>query len=157
MKRFGRVPLTTIVLALALAPAVASGQTYTAIGVGITVPTGSFADLYDNGYTVRGQLGLDLLLVDAHVQAGWNRFSGKTTAEPATEDVDLYHAGVGARVGIGVLWIGANAAYFFGDLDNDGLGLFPEAGVGVGPIEFVADYRMDGDLRWFGIRAALKF
>lgn len=160
MKRSDWGVLSAFVSALALAPAAASGQTHPSIGAGITVPASDFADLYDNGYTVRGQVSLDLPVVEAHIQGGWSRFVGKQVTggtDPETlDDANVYHAGAGARVGLGVLFVGANAVYFFGDLD-EGFGFLPEAGVGVGPIEFVADYRADGDANWFGIRAALKF
>jgi len=146
-------------LALALAAQPAQAQLSTSIGAGIAAPQGDLGDGFDNGYTVRGQVGLSLVgLVEGHVQAGWSRFPVKEGVVGG-EDADIYHAGVGARVGLGLIFVGANAAYFFGDDpgDNSELGFFPEVGIGLGPLEAVADYRIDGDAKWFGIRAALKF
>jgi len=72
-------------------------------------------------------------------------------------DADILHAGVGARLGVfGLAFVGANAAYFFGDGDED-VGFFPEIGVGLGPLEVVADYRIGSDFNWFGLRGALEF
>ncbi len=148
--------LLGLVTLVALSAVPGAAQTYSSIGVGIATPTGDFSTFYDNGYTVRGQVGLSLVLADVHVQTGWTRFP--FTEEAGGSDggnIDVYHAGVGARVGLGVIWVGANGAYFFGEGDNE-IGFFPEVGVGLGPIEVVADYRL-GDVNYFGLRGALKF
>lgn len=139
-------------------PLLAQLPFYKSVGVGIAAPTGDLGDFYDNGYTVRGQVGISLVgLVDGHAQVGWSRFSAENGTTGG--DANIYHAGVGARVGLGLIFVGANAAYFFGDDpgDNSELGLFPEVGIALGPLEAVADYRFDGDAKWFGLRAGLKF
>lgn len=158
--------------ALALTvPADASAQANASIGVGVASPQGDFGDFFDSGYTVRGQFALSALgLFEVHTQAGWSRFGlgydpgfvvadGDVPAEieAIDGDADIFHAGVGARLGIlGLAFIGANGAYFFGDGDDD-IGFFPEIGVGLGPLEVVADYRFGSDFDWFGLRGALKF
>jgi hypothetical protein len=140
-------------LALLLFAAPAHGQT--SIGVGIASAQGDFGDVADNGYTIRAQRALSLLgLVAIHAQGGWSRFEAKGES---SADADILHAGVGARLGgFGLVFVGANAAYFFGDGDDE-IGFFPEVGIGLGPLEVVADYRLGSDFNWFGLRGALKF
>jgi hypothetical protein len=152
-------PVRSLLLALALGLSAAplSAQTYGSLGLGAAVPTGDFGDIYDTGYTIRGQAGVSLVLADVHLQTGVSRFSGQEIAAgESTDDIAVYHAGAGARLGLGLIWVGANAAYFFGDGD-DGVGFFPEVGVGIGPIEVVADYRIDGDFRWLALRGGWRF
>jgi len=166
--RFTLPALVALVLAV---PGDAHAQASASIGAGVATPQGEFGDFFDSGYTIRAQLALSALgLVEVHTQAGWSRFSsdfdpgtvvpdGDVPAgiEDIDGDADIFHAGVGARLGVfGLAFIGANGAYFFGDGDDD-VGFFPEIGVGVGPLEVVADYRFGSDFDWFGLRGALKF
>ena len=159
MSRIGGWVGTAALLVLVL-PGAAWGQGYSSIGAGVAVPVSGFGDRYETGYTIRGQTGLSLMVVDAHIQTGYTAISGKSVTSAGQtdtfEDVDFFHAGVGARVGLGVIWVGANVAYFFGDLE-DGFGILPEAGVGLGPLELVADYRLDGDANWLGVRLGLRY
>jgi len=98
-------------------------------------------------------------LADGHVQAGWSRFSGADLDEGdlvvVGEDANVWHGGLGVRVGIGPFWVGANGFYSFGDTD-DGLGFAPEVGVDLGPLEIVADH-LFGDTKWFALRGAVRF
>ena len=151
-----RIVPTALAVALTL-PSAAAGQLYTSIGGGPAFPTGDLGDAFGSGFTVRGQAGLSFVLVDAHVQAGYTRFGSDVDTDSeafAGDDWSVFHTGIGARVGLGLVWVGANAAYFFGDGDDE-IGFFPEVGVGLGPIEVVADYRI-GDPNWGALRAALK-
>lgn len=145
------------VLSLVLVPTAAAAQISGSVGGGVAAPTGDLGDAYDTGLTVRAQAGVSLLVASVHGQVGWTRFPGKElTGGVDVEDIDFFHAGVGGRFGLGLFWVGLNAAYFSGDGD-DGLGFFPEVGAGFGPIEAVADYRLDGDAHWLGLRAGLRF
>lgn len=154
-----RLAVSGLVLALVLAPAALSGQTYGSIGVGVAAPAGTLADFYDPGFTIRGQAGLSLVLVDIHVQTGYTSFRGKegtVLGQPVTlPDIDSFHAGAGARLGLGFLWVGANAAYFFAEEFGKEIKLFPEAGLGLGPLEVVADYTL-GDQNWLSLRLGWK-
>jgi hypothetical protein len=140
----------------------AHAQASASLGVGLASPQGDLGDYFDSGYTVRAQLALSALgIVEVHTQAGWSRFPvGDATVdreEYQVGDADLLHAGVGARLGIfGLIFVGANGAYFFGEGDNE-IGFFPEVGIGIGPLEVVADYRFGSDFDWFGLRGGLKF
>jgi len=137
-------------------PTSAEAQLQTSLTGGIIAPIGDFGDTYDPGYSVRGQVGLSFLLASVHAQVGVSRFSANDSAPAATDDLNVYHYGVGARAGFGLLWVGANAAYFSGDGD-DGLGFFPEVGVSFLMLEAVADMRIDGDQKWYGLRAGIRF
>jgi len=169
MRRGFLLPL--IVCLLFVPAAAAQAQLSKSIGIGVASPQGEFGDYFDEGYTVRGQFQLSALgLIAVHTQAGWTRFSSDfdpgtvvpdsnvpASIEGIDGDADILHAGVGARLGVfGLAFVGANAAYFFGDGDED-VGFFPEIGVGLGPLEVVADYRIGSDFNWFGLRGALKF
>lgn len=145
--------IAAVLLLLAAVPAHAQLGTSTSIGVGWATPQGDLDDVVDDGYTVRGQLGLSALgLVQVHGQGGWTRFDA---GSESSDDFDLFHAGVGARVGLGLVFVGANAVYFFGDGDDE-VGFFPEVGVSLLMLEIVADYNFSADRDWFAIRAALK-
>lgn len=149
-----------LTLGLAIAAQPAQAQISKSIGVGIAVPQSDLGDTYDDGFTARGQVALSLIgIVQVHAQAGWTRFPVMQEFTDDLDDADIYHAGVGGRVGLGLVFVGVNTAYFFGDDpgDNSELGFFPEVGIGFGPIEAVADYRIDGEAKWFGLRAALSF
>lgn len=128
----------------------ARGQS--SLGAGVVAPTGSLEDSFERGITVRGQKVLSLAPLALHLQGGWSRFE----AEDGGEDADLFHAGLGVRLPLGVLWIGATGAYFSGH-GEDGMGVLPEVGLGLGPFEVVADARVDGDERWGALRVALRF
>jgi hypothetical protein len=148
----------SLILLLALvaagaSPAHAQIGTTTSIGVGWATPQGDLDDAVDDGYTVRAQLGLSALgLIQIHGQGGWTRFGA---GSESADDVDLLHAGVGARVGLGLVFVGANAVYFFGDGDDE-VGFFPEIGVSLLMLELVADYNFSADRDWFAVRAALR-
>jgi len=148
--------ITPSLLALTLLVAFATparAQLGASIGAGVATPQGDLEDAYDSGYTARAQLTLSALgLFEVHGQAGWTRFPAKSDA---VDDLDQLHAGAGARLSVfPLVFVGANAAYFFGDADEE-VGFFPEVGVGLGPLEVVLDYRV-GDEGWLGIRGALK-
>lgn len=139
-----------------LFPLGAEAQLRASIGAGVAAPYGDFGDVFDTGFTLRGQAGLSLALVEAYGQAGWSRFSYGGGGDISVDDANIYHAGAGARVGLGIIWIGANAAYFFGDGEG-GLGFFPEVGVGFWRLEVVADTRVDGDEKWAAARVGFRF
>ena len=159
MKLLLRGAIPAVAALCLLLPAAAEAQIGGSVGAGVTVPSGDFGDRLENGFTVRGQLGVSLLVASVHGQVGWTRFPSKDLVNLELEDLDIFHYGVGARVGMGLFWVGLNGAYFsgFDDDDDDGAGIFPEVGVGLGSLEAVADYRVDGDARWLSIRAAVKF
>lgn len=146
--------LAALACLLVLGATEARGQIYTSVGVGMVQPLGDFDDAFDQGFTVRGQAGLSLLLAGAHAQVGWSNFA--TDADTSdSESANVYHAGVGGRLGVGLFFVGANAAYFFGD-GEDGIGYIPEVGISLLSLELVADGRIDGD-KWVALRGALKF
>lgn len=148
-----RGALLALVLSVAFSPR-AEAQVYGSVAFGPAKPVGDFNDLYDVGYTTRGQVGLSLIFLDAHLQTGWSRFPAGGDSD--LEDLNIYHAGAGARVGLGFLWVGANAAYFFGD-GEDGIGFFPELGAKIWRVEGVVDYRVDGDEKWAAARVGFRF
>ena len=154
MKFVARMFPVALIVFSVLSPA-AEAQVYSSAALGVAKPTGDFGDLYDLGLTYRGQVGISLLFADVHLQTGWTDLA---PVEDYAEgkDLNIYHAGAGARVGLGFLWVGANAAYFFGDGEK-GLGLFPEVGLKVWRLEGVVDYRIDGDENWGAARVGFRF
>jgi hypothetical protein len=143
-------------LVLSLLPALgAEAQVYGSVGFGAANPIDALGDRYNTGYTARGQAGLSLALVEVHVQAGWTGFpaAGKSSE---LDDLNIYHAGVGARLGLGFLWVGANAGHFFGD-GREGVGWFPEIGAKLWRLEGVLDLRVDGKEKWGAARLGFRF
>ena len=160
MKGLTSAALAAVVAALLLvapvlvAPATASAQLSASVGAGVANPLGDFGDDVDAGFTVRGQVGLNLLVAGVHAQVGYSRFSGVESGE--TGNVNMYHYGLGGRAGVGLAWFGATAARFSGDGEGS-FGFIPEVGVGLGPLEAVADVRITGDRKWWALRGALRF
>ena len=146
-----------LILAFALGAPQADAQIYGSAGVGAAKPFGDFKDVADLGITFRGQAGISLWIADVHLQTGVTSF---TAADGVPEDEDdnlnIYHAGAGARVGLGFLWVGANAAYFFGDGEK-GIGFFPEVGAKIWRLEVVGDVRVDGSEKWAAARVGFWF
>lgn len=140
-------------------PTPAMAQVETRLAGGIAVPLGDFADTHGRGFTVRGQAGVSLLFVSAHAQAGWSRFPTRTVATAPTapeEDAgDLFHTALGARIALGPVFVGGNAAWFYGE--ENGTGFIPEVGLSIFNLEAVADAWLQGDHRWLGVRLGLKF
>jgi hypothetical protein len=160
MVRFRRFLLPALVTLALAAPRGMSAQTNASIGAGVAVPTGDLGDVTGTGFTVRGQAGPSLGLIEAYAQGGWSSFPGKSfdagDGVAEGEDADIWHAGIGVRLGVSIFWIGGNALYSFGDTPDDGIGIAPEVGVAFGPIEVVADY-LFGDTSWGALRAGFRF
>lgn len=132
-------------------------QFYGSVGGGVAWPQGDLGKDHDTGFTLRGQGGISLAIVEAHVQAGMSRFSVvENPKDPEADDANIYHAGVGARVGLGFIFIGASAAYFSGEGES-GMGYFPEIGLRFWRLEAVADYRVDGNENWSALRLNWRF
>jgi hypothetical protein len=131
-------------------------QVSSSLGIGVAYPYGDFGDNHGSGFTVRGQAALSLPLVKPHLQVGWSRFPWEGKRDESGSSANIYHAGVGARLGLGIIWVGANGAYFFGDGDK-GFTIFPEAGVGFWILEVVGDLRVTSGSKWAAIRAGLRF
>ena len=155
MPRWPRL-LVLALAVLALTTTDVEAQITPSVGVGLAHPFGDFADAYDRGFTVRGQAALSLLLAGVHAQAGLSRFPAEEVEGVSRDDATIYHAGVGGRLGLGLVFVGANALYFFGD-GEDEMGIVPEVGISLLMLEAVLDLRATGDQKWVGIRAALKF
>ena len=154
MKSFLR-GVSLALLLFALVTPGAEAQVYSSFGLGLASPVGDLGDTHDVGITTRGQVGLSLLIADVHLQTGWTSFSASGDS-PAEKDFSTFHAGAGARVGLGFIWIGANAAYFFGD-GEEGVGFLPEAGLRIWHLEGVVDFRVDGDEKWGSARLSYRF
>lgn len=123
-------------------------------GLGYAAPIGSISDFQSQGYTLRGQAGLNLLLASVHAQAGWTHLNGREGQEP----VNIQHLVAGGRFGLGLVWTGLNAGWFR-DPDNEGnsFGYLPEIGAGLGPLEVVFDVRPSGPNKWWSLRGGLRF
>jgi len=155
MKRITSLTLGALAVgALMVAPTAAEAQLSASITGGIANATGDAGDVTDSGFTVQGRAELSLLLAGVHANAGFTRLSGAD----GFEDADLWNAGVGARVGLGpLLWVGANGNYYAGgDIDNE-FGIVPEVGASIGPLEAIIDYKATGDIKFWSIRAGLRF
>jgi len=154
MKSVRRAGFLALVPFALFAPG-AQAQTYGSIGFGAAKPVSDLGDLYNTGYTVRGQVGFSLVFLDAHIQTGWTNFPVASKGSDL-DNLNIYHAGAGARLGLGFIWVGANGAYFFGDGDQ-GIGWFPELGLKFWKVEGVVDFRIDGDEKWGAARVGLRF
>lgn len=155
MKRTISVSAAALAAALLLlGPAAAEAQISTSISGGPAGPTGDAADLAETGFTVQGRAGLSLILAGLHANAGFTRLSGKDSFD----DADFFNVGAGAKVGLGPLfWVGANANYYAGgDIDNE-VGIVPEVGASIGPLEAVADFKITGDINFWSLRVGLSF
>jgi len=142
--------------ALLVVPTTAEAQISGSISGGIAGPTGDAGDVADNGFTVQGRAGLSLLLAGVHANAGFTSLPGKDELDAG--DADFFNVGVGAKVGLGALfWVGANANYYFdSDIENE-MGIVPEIGASIGPLEAIVDWKATGDVNFWTLRAGLRF
>jgi hypothetical protein len=146
--------LLALLIPLVVCAPAASAQDASSIGLGAVIPRGDYADVVDAGFSLRLQSSTAYDRSELQFQTGWSRFSGREDSGVETESADVFHVALGVRIG-GTLFVGANGGYFWGDTD-DGLGFLPEAGIRLGRLELVADYRTDGDENWLGVRAAVR-
>lgn len=156
MRTVCRAAVLILLSALLLPVPGVEAQMSTGLGIGWAAPYGKLGDSYGSGFTVRGQVGLDLPLVKPHLQAGWTRVPYDGGGGDSKGSANIYHTAVGARFSLGLIWVGANAAYFFGHGDG-GFGFFPEAGVSFWKLEAVGDIRVDGSEKWAAFRVGLSF
>ena len=145
----------TLVIALAACAHTAQAQNVNSVGLGGVLPQGDYADIVDPGFSLRLQSATVYDRSEVQLQTGWSRFSGRELLGLETESADVFHIAFGARIG-GKVFVGANGGYFWGDTDN-GFGFLPETGLRLGPLELVADYRVDGEENWLGLRAGWRF
>ena len=147
--------LLTVCLAVTTTPTMLLGQSnlVSSVGLGAVLALGESENVIDDGYTVRGQVGKSFGLVSVHGQTGWTRLLAATDGL-AEEDLDLWHVGAGGRIGFGPLFAGVNAFYNFGDTNEDGFDLVPEAGLRFWRLEFVSDVRFD---HWVAFRLGYVF
>jgi hypothetical protein len=146
----------TLPTLMLLVPCTVAAQSYSGVAAGVTIPSGALADAYDRGFTVRAQVGFSVAFVGTHLQAGWSRLPARGQDPPESADLDLYHMGAGMRLDVALFFLGLNGVYVFGDAD-DGFGVIGETGITFGGIEVVLDRRIDGDWRWWGLRAGIRF
>jgi hypothetical protein len=157
MRRLPHAALAVLAVLAVLLPARTSAQTYTSLGLGAAVPTGDFSDVQERGFTLRGQGGVSLILGDVHVQAGYTHLPGKEGVAGVNPDAaDFFQAGVGARLGMGLIFVGGNANYYFGEVER-GVGFAPEIGISLLMFEAVADYRVDGTQKVLSTRIGVRF
>lgn len=140
--------------ALLFAPSAAEAQLAGSITGGIVGGTGDTGDVTDSGFTVQGRAELSILFAGVHANAGFTRLNGADSFG----DADFWNAGVGARLGLGtLLWVGANANYYLGDDIENEVGIVPEVGVSLGPLEAIADFKITGDVNFWSLRAGIRF
>ena len=141
--------------ALLAAPSAAEAQLSTSVSAGVAGPTGDAGDIADTGFTVQGRVGLSLLVAGLHANGGFTRLPGKDSV--GADDADVWNVGVGAKFGLApLLWVGANANYYTGD-GSDEMGIVPEIGVSIGPLEAIADYKVTGDVKFWSLRVGIGF
>jgi hypothetical protein len=150
---------------LVAAPSPVQAQPTTTVSAGWVWPRGGLDDRYDRGVMVRARRGFPILIAELHVQGGFTRLPGGQPLRPGddasaplpgrADAADLLHAGMGLRVGLGMLWVGGTAAWFVGDLDDE-MTFLPEVGLRLGPTELVGEMRW-GERRWLALRAGLRF
>ncbi|NNK63656.1 MAG: hypothetical protein HKO98_10680 [Gemmatimonadetes bacterium] len=143
----------------------ARAQPTTTVSAGWVWPRGGLDDRYDRGVIVRARRGFPLLIAELHIQGGFTRLPGAQPRPPGADPsgllpasadaANLLHAGMGLRVGLGLLWVGGTAAWFVGDLDDE-MTFLPEVGLRLGPTELVGEVRW-GERRWAALRAGVRF
>jgi hypothetical protein len=121
------------------------------VGVGYRLPTGDFGDAYDGGFGANVMLGFPVTpLVTVYGDLGYTNFQGSD----ATDDISVWGFNAGAKVNLMMLYVGGEAGYF---TEVDEFSLSPLVGMGVGPLDLSARYKLTGDAHWFDLRASISF
>ncbi len=132
------------------------------VGVGVILPTSDFGDAYDVGYGAHVVLDYPVTpLASIYADLGWQGFKGKgvdlDSAELDAPDISIFNASAGGRVGLGSFYLGAELGYYFSDDVDNEVGLTPLIGLGLGPVDVSARYKLLDDLEWFELRGSLSF
>ncbi len=146
-----------LLLVVCIVPRAIQAQPYQSVTAGIVVPTSILADQVERGLQARVAVGLSAAFVGLQIEAGAARFPALAPDDPEIgADLERFHVGLGARLEMAMFRVGADGIYAFGEGD-DGFGLVPELGVGLGRLEVMLDHRLDGDWRWWGLRVGIGF
>lgn len=130
------------------------------LGVGYRLPVGDFSDLYDGGFGANVVMEFPLApTISAYGDVGYTRFVGKDLGSLlgvplGSDDVDVWGFSAGAKFGIGGLYLGGEVGYF---TEIDETGLSPLVGMGFGPLDLSARYKITGDANWLDLRLAISF
>ena len=129
------------------------------LGIGYKLPTGEFGDLYDGGVGANVAFMFPVApTVTAWADVGYTKFLAKSSfggLNPyGTGDLDVWGFNGGAKVGLGPLYVGAEAGYFTG---IDEFGLTPLVGMSVAILDFSVRYKATGDVNWWDLRASISF
>lgn len=94
-----------------------------------------------------------------NAEFSWHLMKGETTTvsgqEVTLDDVRFTGLQLGLRYYFGeMIFVGVDGGYFSGgDIDNE-WGVVPAAGINLGPIDILANYKLLNDLRYLNVRAA---
>jgi len=128
------------------------------LGIGYRLPTGAFGDEYDGGYGANFALAFPVApTVTAWGDVGYTRFRYKDISvlgATGVGDIDVWGFNAGAKVGVGMLYLGAEAGYF---TEIDEFGLTPLVGIGFSVLDLSARYKATGDANWWDLRASISF
>jgi len=130
------------------------------VGLGFRAPTGDFGDLYDGGFGANVVMEFPLApTISAYGDVGYTTFYGQDlvidgTTATAVDDIDVWGFSAGAKFGIGGFYLGGEVGYF---TEIDETGLSPLVGMGLGPLDISARYKITGDANWIDLRASISF
>lgn len=129
------------------------------LGIGYKLPTGDFGEAYSGGYGANVAFMFPVApTVTAWGDVGYTRFTADSSfwsLNPlAPGDLDVWGFNAGAKVGLGPLYVGAEAGYF---TEIDEFGLTPLVGMSVAILDFSVRYKATGDANWWDFRASISF
>lgn len=117
----------------------------------VTFPYQEFGDSYNTGYGLHGMVDFPLItFLNFIADVGWNNFPGENGGESA----DIFNFAGGAKIAIGVFFMGGEVGYF---TDVDEVSWIPSIGLRFSRFEFAVRLKAVGSGSWTTLRFGYYF
>ncbi len=125
-------------------------STSSAFGVRYVVPTGTTADVYDNGFGITGSANFSVIpILDIMIEGSWHVLKMKDLGvlnDMLNENLSISGLVVGPVLTLGFVDVGIKGGYFFGDVSE--WAVFPFAQIDVLMFSVGAEYKAVGNTKW---------
>ena len=124
------------------------------IGLGYRLPSSNFGDLYDGGFGANVAMFFPVApKIAVYGDVGYTQFQGKEIiAGIDADNLNVWGFNAGAKFSLTNLYFGGELGYF---TEVDEFSLSPLVGIGLGPIDVSARYKL-GDFNWWDFRASIS-
>lgn len=121
-------------------------------------PTGDFADVQGDGFSIAALGELRLTSMSVLGEAAWTRFSGLDADDgnPSTDALSFVELSGGLRLYSGPFHASAQAGVASGDDHEAEWFIRPGVGIGLMGMDVLAQYRYGGDAQWWSLGLGIK-